>query len=76
MPKKFKQPLYMIFAILVEIITSLLFLNMFVGVVVETFYTQKADVSGEGRLTENQRSYINIAIMGYQAKPLLKLKYD
>ena len=75
MPKKFKQPLYILFAILVEIITSLLFLNMF-GVVVETFYTQKADVSGEGRLTENQRSYINIAIMGYQAKPLLKLKYD
>lgn len=49
---------------------------MFVGVVVETFYKQKSIVCGEGRLTENQREYINFIIMGYQAKPLLKLKAD
>lgn len=38
MPSTLKNPWFILFSILVEIITSLLFLNMFVGVVVETFY--------------------------------------
>jgi hypothetical protein len=37
MPKKFTKSYFILFAILVEIITNLLFLNLFVGVVVETF---------------------------------------
>ena len=71
MPKIYNKPVWAVFSILMEIITSLLFLNLFVGVVVETYYKQKDNVSGLGSLTRNQISYINNMILGYQSKPLL-----
>jgi hypothetical protein len=57
----------------VNIITNLLFLNLFVGVVIESFNNQKEILIGLKNLKKRQLDWINLQIMGYQAKPKFKI---
>lgn len=72
-PKKWSKPYYILFSIFVNIITNLLFLNLFVGVVIESFNKQKEILIGLKNLTKRQLDWINFQIMGYSAKPLFKV---
>ena len=58
MPKRFTKSYFMLFAIIVEIITNLLFLNLFVGVVVETFNKQKEVLVGLKSLSKRKILYL------------------
>jgi hypothetical protein len=51
-PKKWSKPYYILFSIFVNIITNLLFLNLFVGVVIESFNKQKEILIGLKNLTK------------------------
>lgn len=48
-----------------NIITNLLFLNLFVGVVVESFNNQKDTLIGLKSLKKRQIDWINLQIMCY-----------
>lgn len=61
-----------IFAILVEILINLLFLNLFVGVVIETFNVEKEKINKNNLLSKQQKIWISVQIMGYEAKALHK----
>ncbi len=54
------KPYYIIFSILVNIITNLLFLNLFVGVVIESFNKQKEIIIGLKSLQKRQIDWINL----------------
>jgi hypothetical protein len=66
------RPYYIVFAILVLIIITLLFLNLFVGVVIETFNSEKEILSKNDLLKKQQKTWINVQIMAYSANPVLK----
>ena len=59
-PKKWSKPYYIIFSIFVNIITNLLFLNLFVGVVIESFNNQKEILIGLKSLRKRQLDWINM----------------
>ena len=44
-PKMNNKPFYIIFGIFIEILINLLFLNLFVGVVIETFNQEKEKIN-------------------------------
>ena len=52
------------------ILTSTLFLNLFVGVVIETFSKQKEIISKDYMLQKFQRNWITISLMIYRASPV------
>ena len=72
-PREWSKPQYIVFAIGVNIITNLLFLNLFVGVVIETFKKQKDILVGKKMLTKKKLEWISVQIMGYEAKPVYKV---
>lgn len=51
---------------------TLLFLNLFVGVVIETFNKEKEALSLNSLLRTIERKWIDVQIMTYQAKPVVK----
>lgn len=67
-PKLWNTPFYIVLGIFVNIVTNLLFLNLFVGVVIESFNTQKEILIGKKDLTKRKMDWIQIQIMGYSAK--------
>ena len=60
-----------VFIILI-IIISMLFLNLFVGVVIETFNVEKELLSYNQLLKKPQKDWISVQIMSYSVKPALK----
>ena len=57
-----------IFIVLI-IIISMLFLNLFVGVVIETFNMEKDALTFNHILKPSQKTWIEILIYTYSAKP-------
>ena len=57
-----------VFIILI-IIISMLFLNLFVGVVIETFNAESELLSNNQHLRPQQKAWISVQIMTYGAKP-------
>jgi hypothetical protein len=60
-----------VFIILIVII-SMLFLNLFVGVVIETFNAEKELLSYNQLLKSSQKSWIQVQIMTYSVRPALR----
>ena len=51
-------------------IISVLFLNLFIGVVIETFNRQKALLSYNHILRPSQRSYLQIVLLTFKTRPM------
>lgn len=71
-PKEWAASYFILFSIFVNLITNLLFLNLFVGVVIEAFNEQKNKLVGLQQLTQYKQDWINMQIMGYQATPAVR----
>jgi voltage-dependent calcium channel R type alpha-1E len=71
-PKIMNNPSYIIFCMSIMIFITLLFLNLFVGVVIETFNKEKEALSLNSLLRSIERKWIDVQIMTYQAKPRIK----
>ena len=52
------KPIFIIFGIFIEILINLLFLNLFVGVVIETFNEEKEKINKNNLLSEQQKKWI------------------
>jgi hypothetical protein len=65
-------PYMVIVFIILIIIISMLFLNLFVGVVIETFNAEKELLSFNQLLKAPQKSWISVQIMTYSVKPALR----
>jgi hypothetical protein len=57
----------------VMVFITLLFLNLFVGVVIETFNREKEALSLNSLLRTIERKWIDVQIMTYSAKPRIKI---
>jgi hypothetical protein len=57
----------------VMVFITLLFLNLFVGVVIETFNREKEALSLNSLLRTIERKWIDVQIMTYNAKPRIKI---
>jgi hypothetical protein len=64
--------LLIVFGFVIEILINLLFLNLFVGVVIETFNQEKDKLSKNDLLSIEQKKWIQVQLMGYQASPVYK----
>ena len=67
------NPAYIIFHIFLVVIICMLFLNLFVGIVCDTYNKEKALLSLNHLLSESERMWIEIRIMAYKAKPKILL---
>jgi len=63
---------YILFCMAIMIFITLLFLNLFVGVVIETFNKEKEALSLNSLLRGIEKKWIDVQIMTYQAKPNVK----
>lgn len=64
-PRTLNKPFFIIFGIFIEILINLLFLNLFVGVVIETFNEEKEKINKNNLLTDQQKKWIQVQLMGY-----------
>lgn len=62
---------FIVLYIFLVIILCLLFVNMFVGIVIETYNLEKDYYNFNQLLTSEQRSWIEVQIMTYAIKPVL-----
>jgi len=65
--------LYIFLYLILVIVLALLFTNMFVSIVIGTYNMEKDFLSFNLLLTEEQRSWIQVQIMTYKAKPIIFL---
>jgi len=72
-PKDNHAPSFIIFCMALMVFITLLFLNLFVGVVIETFNKEKEALSLNSLLRSIERKWIDVQIMTYQAKPRIKI---
>jgi len=63
------NPYYIIFYFLLIVIICMLFLNLFVGIVCDTYNKEKDKLTWNHLLSEGERSWITIRLMAYKAKP-------
>jgi len=54
---------------MILVLLSLLFVNMFVAVVIETYNSQKDFLSFNQLLNESERSWLKMQLMTYDMKP-------
>lgn len=59
--------------VIITILFALLFVNMFAGVVIETFNREKDKFNLNNLLSLEQRRWIMIQKMTYKAKPIVNL---
>jgi hypothetical protein len=71
-PRTLAKPFFIIFGIFIEILINLLFLNLFVGVVIETFNQEKEKINKNNLLSAQQKTWIQVQLMGYEAVPIFK----
>ena len=69
MPIRNSDPWSIVFFGLCIFVSALFMLNMFVGVVLSTFYMQKEKVTHGNHLTKLEGEYIDICSLCYKAKP-------
>ena len=68
-----KNLVYSVVFILLLVIVCLLFLNLFVGVVIETFNKEKEKASLNHLLQVVERQWIQVQILAYSSKPKIKV---
>ena len=71
-PKINVNPYMVVVFIVLIILISMLFLNLFVGVVIETFNVEKDSLSFNHFLKPSQKTWIDVQICTYSVKPKLK----
>lgn len=62
------------YTMMLVIIICMLFLELFTGVVIETFNNQSALLSGNSTLQRSQRAWITVQLMTLEVKPKAKLE--
>ena len=67
---------YIIFFFLLIVIICLLFLNLFVGIVCETYNTEKILLSLNHKLKSAEEVWINVQLQAYSAKPVTYTEID
>ena len=65
---------FIILYIIIIILLCLLFLNLFVGVVCETFNNEKEVLVLNNLLKPEERSWIQVQLLGYGTKPVKFIK--
>jgi hypothetical protein len=65
------QKAFIILSIVTVLVVSVLFLNLFVGVVIETYNVQREIMSKNYMLKDFQKQWIGISLMAYRTKPVL-----
>ena len=73
-PKKDNNIYYVFFFIAFIVIGSQFFINLFVGVVINTFNKQKGKLEKNFLLTEEQKQWIQVQLVAFKAKPIRKAK--
>ena len=68
------QRYYCLYSIFCILFTTILFLNLFVGVVIETFNTEKEILSLNRLLRAIEKVWIDVQLMNYKARPLVKVQ--
>ena len=74
MPSRNHEPLFMVFCCLFLILGSLFILNLFVGVVIDTFKREKDKLSNNSQLTKLQEEYLEILQKCFTTGPQLIFK--
>jgi flagellar basal body-associated protein FliL len=69
-----QNPQYILLFILLIILICLLFLNLFVGVVCDTFNTEKTKQTNNGLLKEIEKQWIEVQLLAYEAAPVIYIK--
>eukprot|EP00351_Strombidinopsis_sp_SopsisLIS2011_P000711 CAMPEP_0116871006 /NCGR_PEP_ID=MMETSP0463-20121206/1173_1 /TAXON_ID=181622 /ORGANISM="Strombidinopsis sp, Strain SopsisLIS2011" /LENGTH=96 /DNA_ID=CAMNT_0004508629 /DNA_START=3935 /DNA_END=4225 /DNA_ORIENTATION=+ len=65
---------YIILYMLLIVILCLLFLNLFVGVVIETFNEEKEKLSMNHLLKVIEKRYVQVQLLIYSAKPQFRIE--
>lgn len=73
-PQVNNNPFMAIYMMAVVIIICMLFLNLFVGVVIETFNREKNMLSYNQLLSPPQRTWISVQLMTFSYKPKIQLE--
>ena len=75
-PVRGNNPFFIIFYIFLVIILCLLFVNMFVRIVIETYNIEKDFLDFNRLLTQKQRSWIHVQNMTYSIQPIKLVKAE
>ena len=73
-PERGFNRFYIIVFMILVVLLCLLFVNMFVGIVIETYSNQKENISFNNMIDETERSWLKLQVMTYQVKPLPLIK--
>jgi hypothetical protein len=75
-PIENNKPAMILLYFFLVFVLCLLFLNLFVGIVIDTFNFEKERLMKNTLLQELQRRWINTQIRIYETKPLFRLKVE
>ena len=70
---EYRSPFWSFFYILFLIVGFFFFLNLFIGVVVTNFNTEKDKIGGNDLLTEKQREWIDLKLLVLRSAPIKKI---
>lgn len=73
-PIENNNPIMIVYTMILVICICMLFIELFVGVVIETFNNQKELMSGNSSLTRPQVGWIEVQLMTYAIKPKVQLE--
>ena len=77
MPVEGNRPIFgTLYTMAMLFIISLLFLNLFIGVVIETFNRQKSLSSYNQILNPGQRNFLQVLLLSFTKKPVKKLNVE
>jgi len=75
-PKEGNNPLLILYMMVLVIIICMLFIELFVGIVTETFNSQKEFIQGNRNLTTEQLGYARVHLLALNLKPKRRLEAD
>ena len=73
-PERDYNQWYIVFYFFLIVIICMLFLNLFVGIVCDTYNNEKSLLMCNHMLSDNEKSWILVKLMAYQAKPQLMIR--
>ena len=73
-PERNKSQGFIFFFVFFMIIGSLFILNLFVGVVINTFNVEKEKLSNNNKMTDLQKEYVEVMIKCYSSEPMKTAK--
>lgn len=70
MPKVNYNKFYILLYIIVVLLICLLCLNLFVGVIIQSFYEEKEALAKNHLLKRSQIAWIRVQLLAYESKPI------